>query len=381
MNPAPWEYLFVCSGRPFPRSIDKFQKILSKTTNAAMIYLERKRDGDEAHQLNIDHIGGGSIIAYDVSFRSVGPKRLFSLLSLVFFVFFKIRPRCIRASTKSRLQIYCNSIDILFAFRIAMIGKPCTYRLEIADLNSIQLDRGVIPSLWRLIERVIIQCVDMLVLTCEEYHTAYYAKIYDGKRTVIENWPDPKVWDGFRRAPRQDEFLIGYIGALRYLDCLYALIDAVALLRAKGIAINIRFAGGGEVEPVRRYCTIKGVPAEITGPFTYSSQVQELYRDIHVSYSVYDTKYMNVRCAMPNKFYESFFTGIPIMVASGTYLARRVEDAGIGTGVDCKSPEQIASALELAVAGTGWYAQSLRHLATCNFSVNSDKDIESALFD
>jgi glycosyltransferase involved in cell wall biosynthesis len=174
----------------------------------------------------------------------------------------------------------------------------------------------------------------------------------------VENMPSRTPWRGFVHDPPNPEvFVIGFIGVLRYRKCLEQLIDAVRLLRKEGVNIRVKFAGGGEVEEVRSYA--RGEPEFVfLGPFRYSQDVQRLYADLDVIYSVYDGADRNCQLAMPNKFYESIITGIPIMVADKTYLERRVRDIGAGTGVAYEDVEALAEMLRDAVARRGWYARA-----------------------
>lgn len=65
---------------------------------------------------------------------------------------------------------------------------------------------------------------------------------------MIENLPEAKVWENFRRKEKSGNCVIGYIGWIRErrpVDCLF---EAVAQLRAEGYDISVFFAGFGPEE-------------------------------------------------------------------------------------------------------------------------------------
>ncbi len=376
-------YFYVCSNRPSPRALERFIRIRERHPGAILLYFERKSKNQSIATMAFGKIPSSSVISYSVSFSGVSLRRVFSLLSFAFYVFTRLRPKASAASNLNIINIYCDSIDLLLAMRMGLMGKSCRFRLEASDLHRLQLDSGLIPSCWRLFETFAIQLAHTLIVTSPEFLHAYYSRIFRGSVRILENKPDPVTWKGFQWRPSGTRFLVGYIGILRYTDCLLALVDAVHMLRTRGYDISIRFAGGGDIDTVSSHCSKLNVPAEILGPFQYAQDIQRLYRDINISYAVYDTRSVNVRCAMPNKFYECFFTGIPILVASETYLASRVFAEGIGAAVPCRSSDHIASTLESAIRNDPWYAQAIQKLSMPLDSSRglSTDDIDHAVFD
>ena len=269
--------------------------------------------------------------------------------------------RILRVDVARGADLYTDALDLLAITQIAGAGRQIRYRFEVRDLHDLQFRRGVPAIGIRLVERLLLPRVYQLVLTSDAFWTHYYARFGPRRHIVVENTPDREIWHAFRRRNREGAFLIGFVGIIRYLPCLESLIEAVRILRKEGRDIRIRFAGGGEVDRLRQFCGGDDF-VEFTGPFRYALEAPALYADLDLIYSVYDTRSPNVRVAMPNKFYEALITRIPILVASGTYLADRVTEAGIGAAVAPLDPVEIASTLRTAHERSGWYASASARL-------------------
>ena len=65
---------------------------------------------------------------------------------------------------------------------------------------------------------------------------------------------------------------------------------------------------------------------------------------------------------MPNKFYESIISRIPIMVASGTFVGREVERLGIGILVKSGDVINLEVLLSEVNNPNSWYEQALKAL-------------------
>lgn len=341
------DYLFLSSNTPTPALIDKIRVAKSVGRRPLLVYFKRKEEFIAA-----DLPSDCDCIEYPVNFSGVGVRRLFTLAAFVRW----LRNR-IRSSMSQGGDCYTETFDLLLMGMVAGIGRPIRHRFEARDLHAVQFGRGPLSVAVRLAERWAIPRLHMLVLTSEKFFGEYYHRFTVRRHVVVENMPRREPWNGFRR---QDDsgatFCIGFVGVVRYYECLTALIDAVRILRGEGHSVSVRFAGGGDkIHELKKYCGDE--PGfEFTGPFRYTVDIQCLYTDLDLIYSVYDARLLNVRYAMPNKFYEAYITRIPIMVASGTYLEERVQAAGIGIGVPATDAAKIAIALKTAIAHDGWYA-------------------------
>ena len=83
----------------------------------------------------------------------------------------------------------------------------------------------------------------------------------------------------------------------------------------------------------------------VHGRFKNPNDLMKIYEQTDVSIVCYDTVSGNVRIAEPNKIYESIFFETPIVVSSGTFLADRVKEFGIGYDIDASKDKEIISFL------------------------------------
>jgi len=292
------------------------------------------------------------IIRMKVSLAGYGLRRCIELVRLI-----KTFKKIFAAKMERSFDLYVDSLDLLFLGLCCVRRYEIYYRLEIKDLHSLQLRKGFLSIVLRAVEKRMLQKVSMLVLTSQEYYNIYYKKIYKNRVEFVENWPDHSVWRGFTKKPREHTFVIGYIGCVRYMRCVYALVDAVIQLREKGLNVVVKFAGGGALKDLREYIGNRS-GFEILGPFNYSKDIKDLYADVNLNFAVYDNRVKNVKYAMPNKYYETILAHIPILVAEGTFLERCVLHNQIGNIVIGDNANSIASRIEEAYTHAQWYNNS-----------------------
>lgn len=344
-NLAKWDYVFICSNKPAPRSIEKCKAAIDAGKHLVIVYLERPDC-----LLQLSQINSCDIRPFPVNFRKLEPKRLIDM-----FRFYRwLKTRILSLATKD-CELYVDSLDLLAVATLAGKGQR-TFRYEVRDLNSAQIEATFLSLFIKNIESFLLKRVDKLILTSTEYYQQYYKHIYHNQYEVVENYPNINFWYDFTRKKRENEFVIGYVGVIRYLPCLKTLIEATKILREKECNIVLKFAGGGAVEELKEFA---GTPSWIEYLGAYDNNtIKAIYQDVDLSFSVYDTAVKNVLYAMPNKFYESILNGIPILVAKGTFLEKRVKEIGIGTSSDSYDVNEMAEILLEAYYNDGWFRKA-----------------------
>lgn len=348
-----WDYLFVCSARPAPRSLEKLNAVVEAGRCACLIYLDRAVDGIAL--LPPPSAGGIDVRVFRADFSRVEPRRLISIARFAVWLAREIFPHV----AASGADLYVDSLDLLAAVIVGGGSKRRATRYEVRDLNAIQLGNGLVPAIVRHLEHRLMGEVSRLVLTSEAYRERYYQRVFQGAVTIVENWPRDAVARKPVRANRDGRFWIGYVGVIRYHDPIRTLLRAVKALRAAGADVGVRFYGGGDLPDVEGVDLGAEAWIESSGPFRYDDEIRDIYGRIDLNYSVYDPRIENVRHAMPNKFYESILYSVPILVASGTYLERRVREEVVGIGVDPFDVEAHKEVLIPALRNEGWYARAL----------------------
>lgn len=129
---------------------------------------------------------------------------------------------------------------------------------------------------------------------------------------------------------------IAYIGALRYLDILKNLVDAVRGEQR----IQLFFHGGGHASEALTNYAANEPNIVFTGTYQYD-QITELYRQADIVWAAYPNKDFNVKYAISNKFHESMAFAVPAIYSEQTCLGDFVEQQGIGITINPNSAEDI----------------------------------------
>ena len=173
------------------------------------------------------------------------------------------------------------------------------------------------------------------------YYEVYFKDFVSKEKILyMPNVPDLSAFSTYHHKSKEEPFVVGYLGSVRYKQQMIHLIDA-----AEKTGIHLLIAGYEDqpkiIEPL-----CKGKPnIKWIGRFDFNTQAAELYGECDVMYSVYNADMHNVRVALPNKLYEAVYCEMPLIVAKNTYLAQVVEDWGVGIAVDHNSVDELVEAI------------------------------------
>lgn len=345
-----YDVAFLITGNPLPAMLDMASYAKNNGLNVLVILLDR-----DTNDLAIDKY----FVNYDVVTINVPYKKLSLSRFLYLPILLRNIYRIIKKSIKPRGVFYSSSFDLLVIGFLIKKMYPIRLRHQVRDLHSLQLAKGIVPSIFVFIEKNLLRKVEKIVISSSEFHEKYYKNIFHGETVLLENIPLKSTWQGFEKKELTDrEFVIGFIGIIRYKQSLFTLIDTVKKLNSNKSKYKVIFAGGGDAtELVNR---INGDSNfEITGPYEYTRDIKNLYRKIDLIYAVYDNSDLNCQIAMPNKFYESIITGIPILVASNTFVGKKVLEKEIGNVVNTGDENELYKVLENVFSEVGWYTNCL----------------------
>ena len=125
---------------------------------------------------------------------------------------------------------------------------------------------------------------------------------------------------------------------------------AYNLLQAEGYP-RLNFAGYFKSEELKSQIRANVKPAlqdglTLSGPHSWEELVlQEIPRS-HVGFVLFDTSDPNNRNGLPNRFFECWSNGIPVITTAGTQVAALVELYEGGIVIPDNSPESIARAMQ-----------------------------------
>lgn len=247
------------------------------------------------------------------------------------FKFLKFKDDVYRyIKSKNFEAIHCHDFDGLF------IGYSINKKLKLKliydehDLFYMYFfDRpGIINKLiYNFIiirEKQMLKGVDTHIVV-----TPKMAEIYQRiskKVVVINNAPYKDLFKNIEKT-NNDKLRIGFIGSVRYYDEMKALIDASQKYKDD---VEIIICGRGIHSDKLTEYSKKLTNVKIQGAYNIS-QLEDLYRDIDVTYAFYPGSTATI--SMPNKFYESVITETPVIANKNTEFGYEVYQNKLGYGI------------------------------------------------
>ena len=348
-----YDYLFAFSAPPVPRLLERVARARDAGHRVAVLYLDRQHE-----VVHVSDVEGVDVYKIPVPFQGASADRLKALPKIAW----SLRTKLLRQATQDAF-FYTDSLDLLAALRLLPGTSRLSIRYEVRDLHKLQMAPGRVGRIIRMIDRRLMPRVDRLIVTSMGYYDHYYVGFYTGAVTLLENFPNQAVWGGFQSKSRKpgDPIKVGFIGAIRYMACVRALIEGARLARANGVDVQLKIVGPLLESPLE--VAFEDTWITRGGPFDYNAEIKELYSDLDIIWSVYDTRIQNVRYALSNKFYETLLSGIPLAVAADTHIGERTEDMGIGYAVSDRDPQAIADMLGSVDATDGWHQRARQQLS------------------
>lgn len=272
-------------------------------------------------------------------------KRIIASLKFDRFVKYelkKLSPQVIYVVGLDTLATACKYTDnnIKICYDVADLRESLTSTPS-KFLSKFSL-KSLIDSEIRRREASLANRISLLILTSKKFYDVHYEKLVSKDKMIeIPNMPTLQAFNSY--IPKKEgKFTIGFVGALRYIDQMYMLVDA-----AKEADVNVIFSGATDFDfdnKFQNYCSDKSW-VTFTGKYDFSKDIANIYGRLDCVYSVYDASNFNVRVALPNKLYEAALCKLPIIVAKNTYLYELVEQWGTGIGIDFNSKQQLVNLL------------------------------------
>lgn len=240
---------------------------------------------------------------------------------------------------------YYQGLDVaLFAI---LFNKNKRYIYEECDLVHTNVHNVILRFILEWFDKRIIANSLKTVLTSEgfvEYH--YGNKKYKKDNIVIiPNKLSPEIINFPYEADKNynnECIRFAFIGGVRYKSLL-----SIAEAIARNFP-NHEFHFYGFISPV---IPEKELPKNSNifyhGSFKSPNDLSEIYSNVDVVVSTYDTSSPNVKYAEPNKLYESMYFRCPILVSRNTFLEKKVLHLGIGYSVDPYNQDDIINTVKL----------------------------------
>ena len=235
-----------------------------------------------------------------------------------------------------------NCVFYLFGYEIASIAwfLGCkSYIYEEADVTASRYKKCVVRETLLLIDRKIIKKSHLTIFTSQGFSEYLFG---DRKPDHVIFLPNKLTtyFDAEKKASvvpekiNRNHIKFGFIGLIRYPDT----IIRFAKIIGRGYPQH-EFHFYGEFEKMSMYDEeLKSFSnVYIHGGFVNPYDLPSIYSQVDINIVCYDTNSGNVRIAEPNKLYESIFFETPLIVSTNTFLAKRVQELGVGFDIDCSN--------------------------------------------
>lgn len=136
----------------------------------------------------------------------------------------------------------------------------------------------------------------------------------------------------------QKPIVFAYVGAIRYPQTVLRFARIVGQQFPNH---EFHFYGESPLTPecIKLADTYKNV--KYFGAFKNPEDLERIYSIVDMLVTCYETENLNERIAEPNKLYEALFFCKPIIVSTGTFLSKQVENYQCGFAINAYKDEEI----------------------------------------
>ncbi|MEM1084360.1 MAG: glycosyltransferase [Verrucomicrobiota bacterium] len=253
--------------------------------------------------------------------------------------------------------VICLGLEALPAGIFAKRKRP---GLKVVfDSNELHLEAimsRVKRLLWRPWQRLGIRAADA-ILHAEPNRMDYFKRKHGGRdkpQAVLENFPRHYSGNGGRERFSEKRVRVLYLGALgkdRYTE------ELVEIGRALGDRISLDLVGFATPEFMAELESKHGMnPSEhvrILPPVAYE-EIPALLSGYDIGLAFYMHTGLNNYFCAPNKIYDYFMGGMPVITNSFPGLKKVVEEGRLGACIDEVSPASFERALDRIIDGRMW---------------------------
>lgn len=239
-------------------------------------------------------------------------------------------------------------IYYFFFFDVASIGYlMCkkSYIYEESDIPYTNITNKIVRNMMAYIDRQIIKKSFLTTITSEGFIEYHYGEEHPDNIIVVPNRVNERLTDYPYNESILDEshLRFSFVGGFRYLSTLNFI-----KFGAKNYPQHT-FSVYGNImnyEEELRKLAKEHANVFINGMFKNPEDLPKIYEKTDIVLANYDASSINAQYAEPNKMYESIYFHTPIVVSSGTFLARKVARLGIGYDVDSNRESSVCSLIE-----------------------------------
>jgi succinoglycan biosynthesis protein ExoL len=251
----------------------------------------------------------------------------------------------LRRAIRRNKVVYAAGTDMAMTAVIAGFGLGKPVIMEVADIQRIQVAKGLMGRFVRILERCVVACCRLLVVTAPGFVDRYYHGWLHAKvpTMVLENKLDAVGYGSDIDVIREEKkgiplvdrpLIIGYFGVLR-CDWSWRILEALASSKQGKVKIIVAGRVTHPVDLPERAARLTNV--EFRGVYSSPGDLPKLYGDVDLVWACYpspevldsDWHWAQAVCRS-NRFYESCCFQRPIITMAHSGDSVDVERYGIG---------------------------------------------------
>lgn len=228
-----------------------------------------------------------------------------------------------------------------------MLQSRKKFIYEESDLVHTYMKSGVARCFFEWVDKRAIKKALLAVFTSEGFIRYHFGTQKPKNSIVIANRL-PLTVNELPKVEKKEidikHLSIGFVGFIRFKS----IFNFCRVFCEKFPNHEFHFHGTIDNDNDRRlFEPLKGFKnCHFHGVFQHPNDLPAIYAQLDMVLSTYDVENENVRYAEPNKIYEAIYFHTPIIVSSGTYLAEKTNELGIGYEIDAMNENEVIQFIE-----------------------------------
>lgn len=227
-------------------------------------------------------------------------------------------------------------------------------------------------SQWVRYEKEMCGLADKVIVVVDEAKARICGLGIDPEKVeVVSNTLNLDQFDPIERKEfRTDKFRMLYVGGINYHRGIQYVIQAISLLKKKGIEVHFDLVGNGSyLDDINRLIGELQVQDNVTvHGFKHYTQICDIYEAANVAL-IPHVKSGHTDNTIPHKIFQYLYAGIPMIVSNCDPLVRIVNETQGGVSYQYDNPEELAE----IIAGFYAHPASLNNYIQCGRQIVIDK--------
>lgn len=198
---------------------------------------------------------------------------------------------------------------------------------------------------WVKYEKEMCGLADRIIVVVDEAKTRICAlDVAPEKVTVVSNTLNIDQFDPIERKEfKTDKFRMLYVGGINYHRGIQYVIQAISLLKKKGIEVQFDLVGDGRhLDVIKRMIEELQVKDNVVvHGYKHYTQICDLYESANVAL-IPHVKSGHTDNTIPHKIFQYLYAGIPMVVSNCDPLVRIVNETHSGVCYRYDCPEELA---------------------------------------